>query len=275
MPPVGRRRERRNGVSVALTLSRYSVSVATPMFSSLLSSEYRVADIAAVSRWGSFVEWRASEAVKLFAPRCSQLCNASSRISAVEAYFNFADPSHPFHAQPHAWLRLTEVQAVKGLADMLNQHGQEALSAFLRALSPTTPWPFNLKNLSAIVEVPVGNARIDLLVVGYSGEQRWGAVVEAKLEHDPSGNPLSRYADYGRRKFQIRSPDGSDKVIAGALILLAKKRSPKINLRLDRNMGWTFVHWRALLTRLDREMSGLDVTEDFLRFRRTLWDRVG
>lgn len=240
---------------------------------SLLLPSLKRCDLDAVRRWGRQVAWRARDAVQLVDRYRAVIASRNERMNAITSHFGLDREGHCFRAEPHRWLRLTEVQSTQGLATFLNQGGPETIRAFLRALAPQVTWPVGLTELRARVEVPAGAGRIDLLITGKAGRCMWGAVVEAKLEHHSGSNPLRDYATYARESGML-VPERRGNLRTGVLVILAKRNCRRTQARLNRNKRWDLVHWRALLHRLELELTMLRDEAEFRRFRRTLWERV-
>jgi len=126
----------------------------------------------------------------------------------------------------------------------------------------------------AQAEVPAGAGRIDLVVQGWSGGTRWGAIVEAKFDHDLKSNPLPDYALHARTQGFVIETGAGRAGATGTLVVLAPKRTAVTTRRLARNRRWRLLHWSAMLRRWERELRGHADDVEFRRFRRTLWERI-
>lgn len=188
-----------------------------------------------------------------------------ARSLALRGWFGVVDAGHPFHQPVEPWLQLFETQVVKGLAYYLNQHGQPALLACLRAIAPAAEWPADLRDLKAGTEVETsGGQRIDLIVSGKSGKTVMGAVVEAKWG---SGlhNSLSHYKRHATRKRGMCET-------RTAFIVLDFATGGTLEKKLARNEPWKFRSWRSFLRNLEVELNRAGIADpDFARHRQRLW----
>ena len=227
----------------------------------------------ALRAWGYRVGLRARDSIVL----CSKLSDfagsAAERSCAVLHFFGADQPSHAFHVEPCRWLRMTEAQATKSLARFLHQGGGARIRAFLLALAPDFAWPEKLSSSIAQAEVRAGSGRIDLLLTGESQNQVWGAVVEAKFDHNLKGNPLPDYARAGRAN-GLLYPSAPDAPSTAVLAVLGTSNCRTTRQRLNRNKNWRFAHWWSVLRRLERQLAGMPDDDQFRHFRRTLWDRI-
>lgn len=174
--------------------------------------------------------------------------------------------------QPTPWLRLTETQISRPLADFMNEGAPARIMAFLRALpckGIDLPDAFEFGEAKA--EVPVKGGRIDLLVKGMTGSVTYGAAIEVKIDH-MLHNPLGAYAELA--KYEGFTVEGRDKGWpTGTLAILARSANKATRKRLSYNRGWRFVHWSGFLRRFEREMANAPDDDDFRAFRRLVWDR--
>lgn len=236
----------------------------------LLDPDLRKRDLHALRAWGRRLGSHARRALK-FAEELRSLADGNARSEVhVRRFYSLDLPGHSFACEPHAWLRMTETQTTGGLAHFLRAGGTDRTLAFLRALSPELAWPADLTSLRIETEVPAGRGRIDLLITGTSRGRLWGAVIEAKLEHNLGGNPLSDYVACATARGLIRK----DIEPSCAFVVVAPRNEAKTRSRLARNTRWCFRSWADVLRRFECELSPSQMDDDFRRFRRTLWERT-
>lgn len=113
----------------------------------LLDPRLRIGDVASLGRWGQRVGLKARDALHIAGSLAQLIERSGVEMDAVLRYYRADHPSHSFHAEPHEWLRLIEVQATKGLAHFLRLGGAARTLAFLRALDPSVCWPAALSNV--------------------------------------------------------------------------------------------------------------------------------
>lgn len=229
-------------------------------------------DLQAIRRWGMRVGLDAAGAVAIADRLALLTAQAGDRLPALRQFYGLPGISHAFHVEPVPWIRLTEVQATVGLAGFLRAGGSARAAAFLRALDPSVNWPDSLSEVSVTPEMPVPGGRIDILVTAVHAGRTWGAAVEAKVGHHLGDNPLADYATAARKRgLKLNTPP--DESRTGSLVVLGRSMSRADEAVLAKNRRWIFVTWSTMLRRLERELSGLPDDDEFVRFRRTLWDR--
>lgn len=239
----------------------------------LCDPSLRSANSQALRAWGHRVGLRARDSVSIRDCLSDFKGSANQRRHAVLHFFGADHPSHAFHVEPCRWLRITEAQATKSLAQFLHQGGGARIRAFLRALAPDLAWPERLTNSMAQAEVPAGRGRIDVLLTAKAHDQVWGAVIEAKFDHNLKGNPLPDYAKAGKAS-GLQFSSTSESPPSAVLVVLGTTHCRTTRDRLNRNKLWRFTHWRSVLRRLERQMACTPDDDQFRHFRRTLWDRV-
>ena len=170
------------------------------------------------------------------------------------------------------WLRVTETQITRPMADFLNEGGPRRIMAFLRALPCAgVNLPVAFDSAGASAEVNAAGGRVDLLVTGLRGRRTYGAAVEVKIDHKLH-NPLGSYARLAADE-GLAVAGRSKGSATGSLVVLARSSSEATRKRLSRNRGWRFVHWSGFLRRFERELADVPDDDDFRAFRRLVWDR--
>jgi hypothetical protein len=228
------------------------------------------ADQGALARWG--------ERLGVSVRRARWL---GARLEEVTADFTAA-PLRRFLAgdrtrtaldvEPTPWLRLTETQITRSLADFINEDGATRALAFLRALPCSgVDLPPEFQTGRARAEAPSAAGRVDLLITGMAGDRKYGAAVEVKIDHVLQ-NPLGSYASLAVDEgLVISGPPGKP---TGTLVVLARGASAGTLKHLGENKGWRFVHWTAFLRRFEHALAHASDDDDFRAFRRSLWDRL-
>ncbi len=227
-------------------------------------------DTAALARWGDRLGVGAKRATWLARRREDLGADVSS--VHLRRFMTGGGPKSALDVEPTLWLRVTETQITRSLADFINEGGPGRVMAFLRALPCAgVDLPDAFESGRASAEVPAVGGRVDLLVTGRTGTRTYGAAVEVKIDHKLH-NPLGSYArlatDEGLAvagRFQGRT--------TGTLVILARSTSNATRKRLSHNRGWRFVHWSGFLRRFERELAHAPDDDDFRAFRRLVWDR--
>lgn len=192
---------------------------------------------------------------------------------SIRRFAGIEDSSHCLNARGHDWLWPLERQATEGFAHFLSSGAgtprRGRALAFLRALDPPRGllWPEWVDRVAILAEQRVEKGRrrgcrVDLMIIAQVGEQRIGAVIEAKFDHDLSGNPLSTYVDEAARR-GLNATNCS-------FLVVGVRNDPKMRATLDRNPSWTFQSWRRLTMAHERELSAEFDDEDYRRFRKTI-----
>lgn len=223
--------------------------------------------------WGHRVGLRARDSIALGNALFDFSGSVAERARAVLHFFGVDHSSHAFQSEPCSWLRMSEAQATRSLAQFLQQGGGPRIRAFLLALAPNFAWPEKLSNSYAQAEVRAGIGRIDLLVTGEAQGQVWGAVIEAKFGHNLKANPLPDYAKAGRAS-GLRFSSTAEVPSTAVLAVLGTSNCRTTRQRLNRNKSWRFTHWQSVLRRFERQLAGMPDDDQFRQFRHTLWDRV-
>ena len=239
----------------------------------LCDSSLRCHNAQALRAWGHRVGLRARDAIEIGNSLSGFTGSAVHRSGAILRFFGADHPSHAFHVEPYRWLRITEAQATRSLAQFLHEGGSARICAFLTALAPDVAWPQKLANSNAQAEVRAGSGRIDLLLTGEAQDQVWGAVIEAKFDHNLKGNPLPDYAKAGKAS-GLHFTSTSESPPTAVLAVLGTTQCRTIRQRLNRNKSWRFNYWSSVFRRFERQLARLSDDDQFRHFRRTLWDRV-
>lgn len=238
-----------------------------------LASLPRARDYDALRRWGYRIGLKARDALRHGARLRELVQDRRYGTDGLVPYFRIDDKGHAFHAEPHRWLRLTETQFTGTLAYFLEAGGPARITAFLRALDPTIPWPADLSDPKARPEIPTTKGRIDLLVTGRCAGQVWGVVIEAKLGHSLKQNPLWDYKNHAVHEGLVLAGAGTAPR-TGSLFVVGLKQDKETIRSLKKQPQWQFTSWRTLLRRFENELRRLPDDEDFRRVRRTMWERV-
>ncbi|SFO44993.1 hypothetical protein SAMN05428984_4300 [Sphingomonas sp. OK281] len=239
----------------------------------LLNPSLRVANIESLRRWGHRVGLKARDALHVGGITAAMATRRKAEQVDVLRFHHAKHPNHSFRVEPHSWLRLTEVQATKGIAHFLRLGGEARVLAFLRASDPDLRWPASLTSVQIEAELRLNKGRIDLIIAGTSDGLAWGAIIEAKFAHSSKDNPLPEYAKSGKGYGMAFAPSNGE-ARTGALLIVGQRICRQTNLRLRSNRLWRFLHWSTLLRRFEIELSGLPDDVEFRRFRRTLWERA-
>lgn len=227
-------------------------------------------DIAALSRWGERIGAQAKRAGWLAARRRDLEFDIPS--VHLRRFMTGGESRSALDVEATPWLRITETQITRPLADFINEGGPQRVIAFLRALpcaGVVLPDTFDSGRASA--EVPAAGGRVDLLVTGRRGTRTYGAAVEVKIDHKLY-NPLGSYARLAAAE-GLAVAGRSQGQVTGALVVLARNASTATLKRLSHNRGWRFVHWSGFLRRFERELAQFADDDDFRGFRRMVWDR--
>lgn len=252
--------------SVASTLDDYGLA----SHLSLSKSEREPHDPSALGRWSERLGVEARRAFWL-AARLEAL-RVDDGGARLRKFLTGNRSPNALDVSPTPWLRMTETQITRPMADFLNEGGPRRIMAFLRALpcaGVVLPDAFDSGGASA--EVAAIGGRVDLLVTGRRGRRTYGAAVEVKIDHKLH-NPLGSYARLAAEE-GLAVAGRSEGRATGALIVLARSSSEATRKRLSRNRGWRFVHWSGFLRRFERELVSVPDNDDFRAFRRMVWDR--
>ena len=176
-----------------------------------------------------------------------------------------------FRAHPSApWTTFTEPQLTRGLAYFLNAPEPVTRIARIRALLTSlgaAELGNDMSNVRVTAEAPTArNKRIDLLIEWTgSSQMRYAAVIEAKFGHAITSGQLPAY------RAHLRKIAGERRLLA----VVSPRRSAGTDRALRRNREWRWIAWRDLLLAHERVLPLDYDDEEYLRFRRTLWDQTG
>lgn len=215
--------------------------------------------------WSRRLASQALSAVQFADSFRSVLSRRDTRVAAVSNFYGL-HARHVFYSYPVTWLRPTEVQITKALAQFLQDGGSQRILAFLRALDPGVRWPSHLK--SALVqaeELTSSKSRIDLLVSGSANGVRWGCAIEAKFGSGLQ-NPLS---DYVKHVESLALTECEENRVFVFAIVGQRQR-----MRIKVGPPWQILTWRTLLRRFEGELAGLPDDDTFSQYRRTIWERA-
>lgn len=224
-------------------------------------------------RWWSRRVGSKARAALAAGPRLQSMIGADHRSgTAIHRYYGL-HPDHAFAAHPIGWVRLIEAQATGAIAQFLDAGGPQHILAFLRALAPDAAWPANFESASALAEeVTEKSSRIDLLLHGIADGKFYAAAVEAKFGASLKANPLPDYVDHVDALAKDTGLDAVPGEIRFFVVGPGKTRSVREGLKA--NSRWEFLAWPMLLRRFERNIIGLEDSDDFRQCRRTIWDRA-
>lgn len=191
--------------------------------------------------------------------------------AALAAFYGCEKPDHFMATRPFNWFHASELQVTKGLATLLDEPGSQRLAriaAFLSVLPLPTGrnWSEKLHWAEIEAEARAGRARIDLLIRARGPDGLVGAVIEAKFEHHAAGNP---FADYESAAAQL----DLDRRNCAFLILAPQQTRSMVSLLEDSGNPWNFISWHRLFLALAKIESPQWDSEDFKRFRKTVFLR--
>ena len=188
----------------------------------------------------------------------------------LETTFALNRRLHLFRAEPSAaWVTFTEPQLTKGLAHFLNAADPtvraERVRALLKALG-AAELGNDINGAIVRAEAPTsGNKRIDLLIEWQdSSRQRFAVAIEAKLGHHITTGQLSAYRNHLRR-----IPKACRR-----LVVISPRRTRPTERSLQRNRDWRWMAWHDLLIAHERSLRDEHDDQEYLQFRRTLWDQT-
>ncbi|MCA1649326.1 MAG: PD-(D/E)XK nuclease family protein [Acidobacteria bacterium] len=187
-----------------------------------------------------------------------------------------------FDQLPHAWAELLEPQITKAFAHFLSAGGNAQRAARILAFLKATVGPAllpalqqmsvkDIRSAASQAEATSGDRRrIDLIAwLERRDGQRLGAVIEAKVGHHITEGQLRSYEGPARQDPYRLEPKHT------AFLVVAPALTRPLARQLRGHPNWLFLPWRVLIMRLDSEMTaaGCD-DDDFVRFRRTLWNHA-
>lgn len=192
--------------------------------------------------------------------------------TALRRVFGLHD-RHFFNVAGHEWLSLTETQTTGGLAHFLDALPAERRRERVAALFAASGSPIDAEHIvdaRVIREYPISGGRLDILAWAKEvGGPTHLLVIEGKYEYDLSHNQLRRY------ERALPGIIANEELVAPTLTLrvvgnILRGRTRK---QLGRQKQWRFLSWKDLMLQLDGYLPAGADTDDFRRFRRTLWDR--
>lgn len=194
---------------------------------------------------------------------------------ALSNLFGLDRPNHCFAAAPHPWARFHEPQITGGFAHFINTRApRQRLAravAFVKAAAACAG-----KDVAAIDAFgPIAaycvaeENRTDILIELRRGEDRLGAVLEAKFGHRLTQGQLPKALKHAR-DIRALSMDQSVLLVVAPDVTVLDGRV----LRQNHRYGWRATSWWALLDQLERFTAPADDCCDYRRFRRTVWHRA-
>ena len=191
--------------------------------------------------------------------------------SAMERVFALQRLLRLFRAKPSApWATFTEPQLTRGFAHFLKADEPYTRVARIRALLTSlgaAELGSDMTDVAVTAEArTAGNKRIDLLIEWTDSADRCcAAAIEAKFGHAVTPGQLPAYRSHLRNVARERR----------LLAVVAPRLSDRIARALRRNREWRWAAWRDLLLAHERVLPVACDDEDYLRFRRALWDHTG
>ncbi|WP_336079918.1 PD-(D/E)XK nuclease family protein [Thalassospira sp. CH_XMU1448-2] len=187
----------------------------------------------------------------------------------LQKLYSIEKPNHFFSASPHEWLSLIETQSTKGFEYFLNAGSalqkKARVQDFLLAFGIAT----NVNNPEVKAEAPTSESkRIDLSIIWHDeNNQKHGLAIEAKFQYKITRGQLPSY-----RKHLQKQIKNDDKIY---LFVVSISKNSNLIRALSRNTSWKWISWQHLLIEYEKVRSTRHDDKEFLRFRRTLWDRSG
>lgn len=197
---------------------------------------------------------------------------------------NVSDPHHSYAVDSVTWgFSLTEPQITKALGYFLDPetHGEAGVQrcmAFMRALyratgkaDPETELQeINPNTLEVKAERGAGSKRIDLAIEWKTfDERRQLVLLECKFDHVLTDGQLSSYQEYAEQELFQGNGDYE-------LFLVVDRLTERTAAELTDNKQWRMLTWRALIRRIEHELTddtALPSNQDFARLRRTILDK--
>jgi hypothetical protein len=192
----------------------------------------------------------------------------------LSAYFALGKPSHALRLSPHVWADFHEPQITSGFVHFVTSgpHKADRIIALLRAagFSESDLATAEITGTAAQAEARTDTGeRIDILAYAQTPRGRYGVIIEAKFGHSLSKKQLRVYEVAASELHRLGTRRRR------RLIVVAPKYSSKISRPLQGDPEWRFVSWERLLVRYEAALEAAADSEDFARFRRTIWHRSG
>lgn len=189
--------------------------------------------------------------------------------ASLQQVFGFGAHGHCFAATPHRWTNFHEPQVTGGFAHFLNQGGKacryERCRAFVYAALAAASRPTGHLSLIGNAQAWAEENNIDLIVELRGAGGRFGAVVEAKFGHRLTQGQLPTAEKH------VRARDWD--LALSALIVLAPDAAKVDSLLLAESPAWRPLSWWSFLHQFEANFDSRYDSDDFRRFRSTVWFR--
>lgn len=190
--------------------------------------------------------------------------------SSIMDQFGLNNKNHFFYARPIEWASFLETQITKGFEYFLNEDNKEGhrrrISAFLQTFGITD---FDEKqNCQIEAEANAGEKRrIDLQILWESTEhQKNGLVIEAKFGHKIPDDQLKKYEEHMLSKLRIPQQNLH-------LFVLSPGSIEQHSYAVAAMDNWKEINWFRFLISYEDFLPQSADSEEFRRFRRTVWHR--
>lgn len=190
--------------------------------------------------------------------------------SSIMDQFGLHDENHFLHARPFEWANFHESQITKGFEYFLNEDNKEGhrrrISAFLQTFGIAD---FDEKqNCQIETEAHAGERRrIDLQILWERPEHNKNAlIIEAKFGHEITAGQLDSYEDHMLEELQICQQNLH-------LFVLSPGSIQKHSDAVAATDNWKEITWFRFLISYEKFLPHSADSEEFRRFRRTVWRR--
>lgn len=218
-------------------------------------------------RWSDTVAMAVSKGRLCFA----ETLEWSEGLQAVNSIFALERRPHLFRVAPSvSWATFTEPQLTRGFAYFLNAFKRDTriarVCALLKALG-AAELSKDMSEVTVTAEARTSaNKRIDLLIKWQdSSGQYYAAAIEAKLGHHVTSGQLPAYRNHLRRVAKERR----------LLVVVSPRLTSRTERSLQRNRDWYWTAWHDLLVAYERALAGEYDENEYVQYRRTLWNQTG
>ncbi len=185
--------------------------------------------------------------------------------------FGLENKGHFFHARPVDWVSFHEPQITGGFAHFLNEDNEHANGERVRALLES----FGVRqfgeqpNFRIEAEAQTKDRmRIDLQIIWSRCKNTQEAlIVEAKFGHSLTSKQLTSYQKYGLEELKLKQQNLH-------LFVLTPGSTDQHRNTVLQNKHWREISWFGLLISYERFLPRAADSNDFRRFRRTVWHRA-
>ena len=193
----------------------------------------------------------------------------------LQKTFGFDSVNHCFGEASFSWIKPLESQITRGFVHFLTigsfYQRRERCSAFVRAAFACAQKDASIDKAWIPIDVCAiaEEGDIDILVQLTDGENRFGAIIEAKFGHKLTDGQLAK----GERHVTAAGGRAWD-TARSAFLVIAPTIKDIAPSQLAAAPNWRPASWWAFLSRLESEMqAGIDCGE-YRRFRRTVWRKA-